>query len=304
MIHSRVKIDPVRGLMNKKTVSKRGAVFILFIAFFLSLFSLTFIFGNNANAYLESSVSDCPTYRGPFRGDMPNGWNVPSNIYFSLNRADCNSFSPTVLFYVTTAASSTSSSITIPAGTTSVELAFRGAATVGWTPSSALLTRYSVVGASSGVSGIVGEFAQTDLSGGPNTRGWTSLSAPNTFTFAPPGGFPASGIYSGSLTVRVAQTFNNRGPACVANGASTSSIVGANCPNSIVVFNINVTVTPPPDVCNNLPGNQATIPPGYVSDGAGGCIIPNSPQEELSTLLVREVRSRLPWPHPTQMAVM
>lgn len=40
-----------------------------------------------------------------------------------------------------------------------------------------------------------------------------------------------------------------------------------------------VTPTPPPatDVCPNLPGNQATVPAGMVKDAAGNCVTPTTP---------------------------
>jgi uncharacterized repeat protein (TIGR01451 family) len=36
-------------------------------------------------------------------------------------------------------------------------------------------------------------------------------------------------------------------------------------------------VTPPTDVCPNIPGNQATIPPGMVKDASGNCVTPPPP---------------------------
>ena len=42
-------------------------------------------------------------------------------------------------------------------------------------------------------------------------------------------------------------------------------------------FNLSHTCTAPPppvDVCNNIEGNQPTIPVGMISDGQGGCITP------------------------------
>lgn len=40
--------------------------------------------------------------------------------------------------------------------------------------------------------------------------------------------------------------------------------------------------TPPPvDVCNNIEGNQETIPEGYISDGNGGCVLPPPPPVDL-----------------------
>jgi hypothetical protein len=278
MIHLKTRTDWMKKL-SSHTILYRALSYkkyIMFFLFFIFVFLFTFsTYSKSADAYLEWPVGDCPVYRGPFSGDVPSGWNMPLDVYFNLNRADCNPQSPTVSFFATMADNFTGLSTSVPYGTASINLAFHGAATVGWSPSSAIYTRYSVVGASSGVSGIVGEFVQTDLSGGPNTRGYSSRALWNTFNYAPAGGFTASGNYPISLTVKVAQTFNNRGPACVANGTPAINITGSNCPNSLVVFNINVTVSNIPVRGCTDPAATNYNPNASVDDGS--CVYPPPP---------------------------
>jgi hypothetical protein len=242
-------------------------LFFVFVFFFV-----LHINSKPTSAYMEWPVGDCPTYRGPFRNDMPSGYNMPSDIYFGLNRADCNPYSPTVQFFATLDNNFTTLSTSVPYGTASVGLAFHGAATVGWSPSSALITRYTVVGSTSGVSGIVGEYVQTNLSGGSNTRGWSSRALWNTFTYSPPGGFTASGNYPVTLFVKVAQSFSNAPLRCVANNALASDISGTNCPNSGVAFNINVTVTNIPVRGCTDPAATNYNPSATVNDGS--CVYP------------------------------
>ncbi len=55
-----------------------------------------------------------------------------------------------------------------------------------------------------------------------------------------------------------------------------NNIVGnqADIPEGYISDGDGGCVLPPVDVCNNIEGNQADMPEGYISDGDGGCVLP------------------------------
>ena len=61
------------------------------------------------------------------------------------------------------------------------------------------------------------------------------------------------------------------------NTATVTWNGGSDSDSASVQVGCGTTPPPPPDVCPNIEGNQATIPPGMVKDGQGNCVTPPPP---------------------------
>jgi hypothetical protein len=230
----------------------------------------------------------------------PDPGTIPVDMRNYLVNSDRRQDSPSLNAWLSRRGFPAQQSISVPYGTTAVNLTYHSIGTVGFRPSSTTRTRYYVESATSGTTGVVGNYNEVVFAPNQNRVGMTAQDSID-FRFAPAGGFPVSGAYKVTLNVKIINEFSNGNFfRCVANGATASSLLDYDaCPLTTREFTIFVNVPPPPvpgctdsaavnynpratvddgsciyDVCNNLPGNQATVPPGYSSNGSGGCVYP------------------------------
>jgi hypothetical protein len=203
----------------------------------------------------------------------PDPGAMPADIRDYLENADIRPFSPSIASWATPSVNWFGTSVTVPAGTTTVPLTFNGAATVGWRPSSTTFTRFYVEAADTGVGGLVGNYVQPQLSPNQNVVGATGRSTFD-FTYSQPGGF-TTGWYSIGLDLKIINAFAGGFYRCVDGGGVASSLANYSaCPITRVTFDIYVDVVVP-DQCANIPGVQNAVPGGFYQSGAN-CYEPDA----------------------------
>lgn len=103
----------------------------------------------------------------------------------------------------------------------------------------------------------------------PSAPGVNDPCGPGNATWVVPAGTDTLNwelLSNGHLTVS-SKTGEFKGSVASPIDFGTAQDSGVLCPSS--------SPPPPPvDVCNNIPGDQATIPGGFESDGNGGCVKP------------------------------
>lgn len=178
----------------------------------------------------------------------PDPGPMPANLRNALETCDepPNTQTPGFVQWIAQAGSPATTVLSVPYGTSSVNLEFHLSAAVCLIPTRATHTSHKIEAAyPEGTSGAAGK--QIFLNYPPNPPQGLYRHGAIGFNYAPPGGFTASGDHYITLSSRGINRFSNGDFRCTKNGAVASSLTDYNsCPMDTHVFLIRVNVDPPP----------------------------------------------------------
>jgi hypothetical protein len=181
------------------------------------------------------------------------GFTMPADNYNYLNNCDGGVFSPAFTQWVSAAAASGTTTITVPYGTPSVGLQLNwNGATCHSSPGSVVQSRLQVLDSPTpGVSGIAGQQLGLIFGAGSPVGYYTVANRP--FTFAPAGGFTHTQTYTIQLNTKSINQFPSA-YRCVSPGsaiiATTAIDNFAPCPISSPTFQITIVVVGQPPIGN------------------------------------------------------
>jgi hypothetical protein len=195
------------------------------------------------------------------------GSTIPSGIRNYLIGCDSGSLSPAFGTWVSPAGDPSSTSTTVPAGSTSVGLQYNFDGAYCKSNSKSVETRTKITAVSSGVTANSGGMLAGNvvgLSWGDGTGSAGIYRESNfPFKYSPPGGFSSgTNTYTVTLTFATINHFNNGSYTCVANenGGANDAGGGFNygsCAQYSRTFSVSVTYTPAVAANNPPSGTMA-----------------------------------------------
>lgn len=203
--------------------------------------------------------------------------------------------SPAFGSWMSIAGNPTQLAITVPYGTTSIDLEYHFAGVICYSNSAVPESRSQTFNASADAPGalppgpvaLLSPTNQIALNWGGDFRTIGAYRKGSlNFRYFPAGGFTTSGVYEITTDNKLINRFTTGQYLCIASGASVGGWNFASCPTTSPVFDIFVTVTPPPPTGNisctvtgattiNVNYNYTNLPAGAIfRNGTGIRFLP------------------------------